>query len=103
VTGGFALTGGSKIVPSGVPPGAILYNIIGTGSAVGLIGGASIDSTILAVEPDIALTPSLVNGEAHRGAEHQHNRQCQRDLSVVSGAVKRGKAAPILRRRGSRR
>src|SRR5438445_4051650 len=62
VTGRFALTGGSKIVASGVPPSAVLYNIIGTGSAVALNGRARIDGTIVAVERHIALTPSFVNG-----------------------------------------
>src|SRR5438552_3262339 len=67
VTGRFALTGGSKIVASGVLPSAILYNIVGTGPAVALNGGASIDGTLLAVDRDIALTPSLVSGEVIGG------------------------------------
>ncbi len=79
------MTGGSKIVASGVPPSTVLYNIIGPGSQVALNGGgggvnccrASIDGTMLALERNIALSPGLVNGEVIGG----------QDISIVGGAA----------------
>jgi len=85
VTDRFALTRGSKIVASGVPPSAVLYNIIGNGPAVALIGMASIDGTILAVERDIALTPAIVNGEVIGGQK----------MSITSNASVRCPSCPV--------
>ena len=85
VTGRFALTGASKIVASGVPPSAVLYNIIGNGPAVALSGMASIDGTILAVERDIALTPAIVNGEVIGGQK----------MSITSNASVRCPSCPV--------
>ena len=85
VTGRFALTGASKIVASGVPPSAVLYNIIGNGPAVALSGMASIDGTILAVERDIALTPAIVNGEVIGG----------QNMSITSNASVRCPSCPV--------
>jgi len=85
VTGRFALTGASKIVASGVPPSAVLYNIIGNGPAVALSGTASIDGTMLAVERDIALTPAIVNGEVIGG----------QNMSITSNASVRCPSCPV--------
>jgi len=85
VTGRFVLTGGSKIVASGPPPSAVLYNIVGTGPAVALSGMASIDGTILAVERDIALTPAIVNGEVIGGQK----------MSITSNASVRCPSCPV--------
>ena len=72
VTGKLKLTNSSKIVASGVPGSAILYDVIGPGQQVVLSsassGGAtccsaSLDGTLLAVGRAIAFGPGLVNGE----------------------------------------
>ncbi len=102
VTGRFVLTGGSTIVASGVPPSTVLYNIIGTGSAVALNGRASIDGTIPAVERDIALTPPLSTARSSGGrtSASSAGRAC---AVRVARHREEGEAAPILRCRGSPR
>lgn len=75
VTGRFVLTGGSKIVASGVPQSAIQYNVIGAGQQVLLSGPdggvnccrTSLDGTVLAVGRAITLAPGLVSGEVISG------------------------------------
>jgi hypothetical protein len=68
VSGKFKLTGSSKIVASGVPRSAILYNVIGSGQQVVLSSdtgccSVSIDGTLLTVGQAVTLGPGLVNGE----------------------------------------
>ncbi len=76
VTGKLKLTDSSKIVASGVPRSAILYDVIGSGQQVVLSSvspggatccGASLDGTLLAVGRAIAFGPGLVNGEVISG------------------------------------
>ena len=70
VTGRFELSSAGKIVASGVPPSAIVYNVIGGGRQVQLSGAdggvaccrTSVDGTVLAVGRTIALAPGLVSG-----------------------------------------
>src|SRR5947208_2396580 len=90
ITGKFALTGGGQIrVAGGVQPGAVEYNIIGTGEQVAFSGGgggtgcckAIVDGTLLAPARNIALSPGLVNGQVISG----------RNISIVSGASVRCK------------
>jgi hypothetical protein len=85
VTDRFALTGGSRIVASGVTPSAILYNVIGDGPAVALNGRANVDGTILAPERDIAVTPSLITGEVIGGQE----------ISITGNASVRCPSCPV--------
>jgi len=90
ITGKFALTGGGQIrVAGGVQPGAVEYNIIGTGEQVAFSGGgggtgcckAIVDGTLLAPARNIALSPGLVNGQVISG----------RNISIVSVASVRCK------------
>src|SRR5438128_5883557 len=87
VTGGFDLTGGSKILidpSSGLLPKDVLYDVVGPGGQVALNGGgggtqcckAQIDGTVLAPERNIALSPGLVNGAVISS----------KSISIVSGA-----------------
>jgi hypothetical protein len=84
VTGRFVLTGGGKILASGVPASHVLYNIRGTGADVAFSGGggginccnARVDGTLLAPSRRIALSPGLVNGEVISAL----------NISIVSGS-----------------
>jgi hypothetical protein len=76
VTGKFKLTDSAKIVASGVPRSAIVYNVIGSGQQVVLSSkgpggasccGASVDGTLLAVGRAVSLGPGLINGEVISG------------------------------------
>jgi hypothetical protein len=89
ITGKLVLTGGGLgpqirvDASAGIPPSAVLYNLIGTGQDVAFSGGgggvnccaAIVDGTILAPYRKIALSPGLVNGEVISGL----------DISIVSG------------------
>jgi hypothetical protein len=71
VTGRFELSNNTKIVASGVPQSAILYNVIGDGRQVQLSGGGggvnccntSLDGTMMGLGRNIKLAPGLVSGE----------------------------------------
>lgn len=90
ITGKLVLTGGGLgpqirvDASAGIPPSAVLYNLIGTGQDVAFSGGgggvnccaAIVDGTILAPYRKIALSPGLVNGEIISGL----------DISIVSGS-----------------
>jgi len=70
-----------------VQPGAVEYNIIGSGEQVAFSGGgggtgcckAIVDGTLLAPNRKIALSPGLVNGQVISGL----------DISIVSGSSAR--------------
>lgn len=83
ITGKFALTGGGKIkVSGGALASNVLYNFIGTGSAVSFSGGGNssqVDGTILAPQRKVQCAPGLVNGAIISGM----------DISLVSGAALR--------------
>jgi len=74
-------------VAAGVQPGAVEYNIIGSGEQVAFSGGgggtgcckAIVDGTLLAPNRKIALSPGLVNGQVISGL----------DISIVSGSSAR--------------
>jgi hypothetical protein len=90
ITGKLVLTGGGLgpqirvDTSAGIPPSAVLYNLIGAGQDVAFSGGgggvsccaAIVDGTILAPYRKIALSPGLVNGEIISGL----------DISIVSGS-----------------
>jgi hypothetical protein len=90
ITGKLVLTGGGLgpqirvDTSAGIPPSAVLYNLIGIGQDVAFSGGgggvnccaAIVDGTILAPFRKIALSPGLVNGEVISGL----------DISIVSGS-----------------
>jgi hypothetical protein len=90
ITGKLVLTGGGLgpqirvDASAGIPPSAVLYNLIGVGQDVAFSGGgggvnccaAIVDGTILAPYRKIALSPGLVNGEVISGL----------DISIVSGS-----------------
>jgi len=90
ITGKLVLTGGGLgpqirvDASAGIPPSAVLYNLIGVGQDVAFSGGgggvnccaAIVDGTILAPYRKIALSPGLVNGEIISGL----------DISIVSGS-----------------
>ncbi|HLW35088.1 MAG TPA: collagen-binding domain-containing protein [Chthoniobacterales bacterium] len=59
----FALTGGSKIVLSGVPPENVLFNIRGTGSQVSFSGGSSMSGILLAMNRKVDLSAGHVLGK----------------------------------------
>jgi PKD repeat protein len=77
VTGRLKLTDSGKIVASGVPRSAIVYDVVGSGpqvllSSVKGSGGASccsasLDGTLLAVGRAVSFGPGLVNGEVISG------------------------------------
>jgi choice-of-anchor A domain-containing protein len=90
ITGKLVLTGGGLgpqirvDTSAGIPPSAVLYNLIGAGQDVAFSGGgggvsccaAIVDGTILAPYRKIALSPGLVNGEIISGM----------NISIVSGS-----------------
>jgi choice-of-anchor A domain-containing protein len=98
IKGKVAFTGGGAgpqirvDASKGIPPSAVLYNLIGTGEDVALNGGgggvnccaAIMDGTILAPYRKIALSPGLVNGEVISGM----------DISIVSGSSVRCPPCP---------
>jgi len=59
----FALTGGSKILLSGVPPQNVLFNIRGTGSQVAFSGGSSMSGILLALNRKVDLSAGHVIGK----------------------------------------
>jgi hypothetical protein len=87
VTGKFKLTDSAKIVASGVPRSAVIYNVISSGQQVVLSsrspGGASccsasLDGTLLAVDRAISLGPGLIKRRGDQRAEYQPRRWLQR-------------------------
>ncbi|HLK10845.1 MAG TPA: PKD domain-containing protein [Candidatus Binatia bacterium] len=76
VAGKLKLTESGKIMASGVPPSAIVYDVVGSGQQVVLSsagpGGASccsasLDGTLLAAGRAVTFGPGLVNGEVISG------------------------------------
>jgi len=68
VSGGFALSGTSKIVlAGGVNPSDVLYNIVGSGGSVSMSGGASVTGILLAPQRGVSLSNAIVTGEIISG------------------------------------
>jgi len=72
ITGKLKLTDSARIVASGVPRSAIVYDVVGSGQQVVLSSGngccsASLDGILLAVGRAISFGPGLVNGEIISG------------------------------------
>jgi len=70
IFGDVSLNGGSQgngfITTGGLLPGNVVYNILGTGTALKTSGGGNaqvIDGTVLAVNGMTQLSPALINGE----------------------------------------
>jgi hypothetical protein len=59
----FALTGGSKILLSGVPPQNVLFNILGKGTQVAFSGGSSMSGILLAMNRKVDLSAGHVIGK----------------------------------------
>ena len=87
VTGAFNLSGSSKLIintNSGLQPKDVLYDLVGSGSAVTVTGGGQIDGTILAPDRDVKLSVVKVNGEVISG----------KNITIVSGAEVAGPPCP---------
>jgi len=59
----FSLSGGSKILLSGVPPQNVLFNIRGTGGQVAFSGGSSMSGILLALNRKVDLSGGHVTGK----------------------------------------
>jgi hypothetical protein len=79
VANGFSLTGGSSVLLSGgLAPSDVLFNVLGTGSAVTINGGstsnvpnAQMSGILLAPNGSISLAPALYTGEIIGGGQIQ--------------------------------
>jgi uncharacterized repeat protein (TIGR01451 family) len=77
IFGQFKFDGNSKVVLQGVPPGHVLFNVIGPGDAVKISGGLAgqgppktqLIGTVLAVERRINVTGSMVTGQLISGED----------------------------------
>jgi len=89
VTGAFNLSGSSKLIintNSGLQPKDVLYDLVGSGSAVTVTGGGQIDGTILAPDRDVKLSVVKVNGEVISG----------KNITIVSGAAVKCPPSPCV-------
>ena len=89
VTGVFTLSGSSKIIidaTSALQPKNVLYDLVGSGSALTITGGGQIDGTILAPDRDVKLSVVKVNGEVISG----------KNITIVSGAAVKCPPSPCV-------
>ncbi len=79
ITGNMSFSGSTHIsLAGGLTPANVLYNVLGTGSAVSFSGGGNssgVDGIILAVNRSIQISPGLINGAV-----------IGRDINMSSGA-----------------
>ena len=69
---------------SGLQPKDVLYDLVGSGSALTVTGGGQIDGTILAPDRDVKLSVVKVNGEVIFRAEHHHRVGRLGEVSAVA-------------------
>jgi hypothetical protein len=102
ISGKLKLTDSARIVASGVPPNAIIYDLVGTGQQVVLSSRTQL--TLLQRQPRRHAAGRGASGELrpgprerrdHQRAEHRARRRVQRELSDRSPSVIRpGTATP---------
>jgi hypothetical protein len=85
VTGNFAIQGSSRVVTAGIAPPHVVFNVLGSGSAVAMGGGthngvpnSQVSGVILALQRNIALSPGLVRPEVIGGGSQ---------ITITSGGI----------------